>query len=242
MAINQAINHRNPLPALVLIASLFASGSVIAQPACPAVEPPDLSSLLLAPPCDSCAITKAELAELQTLQASRTPDMVAHATADYTRTIERFLAGMNPPITVKSVGAADHLFECAAKTAEDAVDKAKLKFHRTRPYKLPGNGLQVLKRIAADDSPSFPSGHATFGAVTGLVLSQMVPELREAISTRIEDFGFSRLVSGVHFRSDVYAGEISGAAVAAALLANGDFRSQLETAKPDLRKTIGYSQ
>jgi acid phosphatase (class A) len=236
------LTYKNPLPTLILIASLFACGSVAAQPACPAVEPLDLSSVLLAPPCDSCTITKAELAELQALQASRTPEMAAHARADYTRTVERFLAGMNPPIEVKSVGAADRLFECAAKTAEDAVAKAKMKFHRTRPYALPDNGLQVLKRVTADDDPSFPSGHATFGAVTGLVLSDMVPELREKISARIEDFGFSRLVSGVHFRSDVYAGEISGAAAAAALLANGEFRSELEAAKPDLRKALGYSQ
>jgi acid phosphatase (class A) len=237
-----AITNKNPLPALVLIASLLANGFVNAQPACPTVEPLDLSSLLLPPPCDSCDITKAELAELQKLQASRTPDMVTHASDDYKRTVERFLAGMSSPITVTSVGAAEPVFECAAKITEDAVGKAKMKFHRTRPYELPGNGLHVLKSIPPYDDPSFPSAHAAFGMVTGVLLSEMVPELRERISARIEDFGFSRLVSGVHFRSDVYAGELSGAAVAAALLANDAFRSQLEAAKPALRKSIGYSQ
>lgn len=237
-----ATTYKNPLPTLVLIASLFASSAVNAQPACPNIEPVDLSSLLLAPPCDSCEITKAELVELQALQGSRTPEMVAHASADYTRTVERFLAGMSSPIKVDSVGAAEALFKCAAKITEDAVDKAKMKFHRTRPYALPASGLHVLKRVLSTDDPSFPSGHAAFGAVTGLVLSEMVPELRERISARIEDFGFSRLVSGVHFRSDVYAGEISGAATAASLLANNDFRSQIEEAKPALRKAIGYSQ
>jgi acid phosphatase (class A) len=235
-----AITYKNPLPALVLVASLFASGSVDAQPACPNIEPVDLSSLLLTPPCNTCDITKAELAELQALQTSRTPEMVAHASADYTRTVERFLAGMSSPIKVESVGAAEPLFKCAAEITEDAVGKAKMKFHRTRPYELPGNGLQVLKRISSNDDPSFPSGHAAFGAVTGLVLSEMIPEMRERISARIEDFGFSRLVSGVHFRSDVYAGEISGSAVAASLLANDGFRSQLEETKPALRKSIGY--
>lgn len=238
------IKRKNPLlklMAILLVGAFVGRVSVHAQPAasCPNVEPVDLSTLLLPPPCDRCAITRAELAELQSLQKSRTPEMVKHASGDYTRTVERFLAGMSVPIKVDSVGAADALFQCAAKITEDAVGAAKMKFHRTRPYDLPNNGLRVLKKIAANDDPSFPSGHAAFGMVTGLVLDEMAPELRKRISARIEDFGLSRLISGVHFRSDVYAGEVSGAAVAASLLANSDFRAQLEKAKPDLRKSIG---
>ena len=98
----------------------------------------------------------------------------------------------------------------------------------------------MLKPIAANDTPSFPSAHAAFGAVTGLILIEMAPELRERISARIEDFGLSRLISGVHYRSDVYAGEFVGAAIAASLLADRDFRAELEKVKPDLRKAIGH--
>jgi acid phosphatase (class A) len=195
---------------------------------------------LLPPSCDGCAITKAELAELQALQQSRTADMVKHASDDYTRTVERFLAGMTPSITVANVGAADHLFACAADTTEEAIAAAKKKFNRTRPYKLSGNDLQVLKTIKANDAPSYPSGHSAFGTVTGLILIEMAPELRKQISARIEDFGLSRLLSGVHYRSDVYAGEVAGAAVAASLLANRDFRAQLEKVEPDFRKAISH--
>ena len=144
--------------------------------------------------------------------------MVKHASDDYTRTVERFLAGMSPPIVVTNVGAADHLFECATETTESAITAAKAKFNRTRPYRLPNNDLQVLKAIKANDAPSFPSSHSAFGTVTGLILVEMVPELRERISARIKDFALSRLISGVHFRSDVYAGEVAGAAIAASFI------------------------
>jgi acid phosphatase (class A) len=235
-------NHSRSMAfALALLTSPLAVASVRAQPApCPKIEPIDLSTVLLAPPCDTCAITRAELAELQVLQTARTPATVQHASDDYTRTVERFLAGMNMPIVVNNVGAADPLFKCINEMSEDAIQAAKAKFHRTRPYKLPDNGLQVLKEIPANDSFSFPSGHANFGMVTGLVLTSMVPELRERVSARIEDFGLSRLISAVHFRSDVYAGELSGATVAASLFANPDFRAEVVRVTPDVRKAVGY--
>jgi acid phosphatase (class A) len=228
------------LAMLTAVAGLVVCTSAHAQSSCPRIEPVDVASLLLPPPCDACDITKAELAELQALQKSRTPDTVKHASDDYTRTVERFLAGMTPSIMVEKVGAADRLFACAADTTEDAIGAAKAKFNRARPYTLPDNGLQVLKTIPVNDTPSFPSAHAAFGTVAGLILIEMAPELRERISARIEDFGLSRLISGVHYRSDVYAGEFAGAAIAASLLADRDFRAELERAKPDLRKAIGY--
>jgi acid phosphatase (class A) len=235
-------NHIRPIAlALALLTSPLAVASVYAQPApCPKIEPIDLSSVLLAPPCDTCAITLAGLAELQVLQTVRTPATVHHATGDYTRTVERFLAGMDTPIMVENVGAADPLFKCINELSEHAIQAAKAKFHRTRPYNLPNNGLQVLKEIPADDSFSFPSGHANFGMVAGLVLIAMVPELRERVSARIEDFGLSRLISAVHFRSDVFAGELSGAAVAASLFGNADFRAEVVRVTPDARKAVGY--
>jgi len=235
-----SMSHQRSLSILALVASLLVSVPSRAEPmACPNIEPLDLSSLLLAPPCDSCDITKAELVELQQLQKSRTPEMVKHASDDYTRTLDRFLGGIGIPTDAEKMASAQPLFACVAQITEDAVDKAKLKFNRTRPYNLPDNELQVLKAISPHDTSAYPSGHSAFGMVTGLILIETVPELRERILSRIEDFGFSRLISGVHFRSDVYAGEIAGALIAQALFADNGFRSQIEDAKPALRKAAG---
>ena len=49
----------------------------------------------------------------------------------------------------------------------------------------------------------------------------MIPEKKEALYKRIQDYGYSRIVSGARFRSDVYAGNVAGAAIAASLLSNG---------------------
>lgn len=231
--------------AFVLVATFALLSAAAAQqtaPSCPDIGELDVHALLLPPPCDSCVITQAELAELQSLQRARTPAMIAHARADYARTPERFLDGMGIRVAAPALGQAAPLLKCAADVAEGAVDKAKLQFNRTRPYKLPNNGLHPLKKIAANDAPSYPSGHSAFGSVTGLVLAALDPDLRDSFLLRIKDFGYSRLVSGVHYRSDVYAGELVGATAAAMLLRNEDFLKRIDLASPDLRNAIAAAK
>ena len=67
------------------------------------------------------------------------------------------------------------------------------------------------------------------------------PEKKEEIYKRIQDYGYSRLVSGAHFRSDVYAGNIAGAAIAASLLNKDSFRDQLKEVKGEVRKVAEFA-
>jgi hypothetical protein len=48
-----------------------------------------------------------------------------------------------------------------------------------------------------------------------------------------QEIGWDRVVAGVHFPSDVYAGQVLGRALAQALLNNETFREQLELAKKE---------
>jgi acid phosphatase (class A) len=101
--------------------------------------------------------------------------------------------------------------------------------------------LHTLKKLNDRDSTSYPSGHATYGTVVGLVVVEMLPEKKEGIYKRIQDYGYSRLVSGAHFRSDIYAGNVAGAAIAASLLNNEAFRDELKQVKVELRKAVGFA-
>ena len=53
---------------------------------------------------------------------------------------------------------------------------------------------------------------------------------------RMEDFGYSRLVSRVHFRSDVYAGDIAGEIVYGELLKNEEFIKDRDKVKTCFEK------
>src|SRR5262245_20503574 len=78
---------------IVLLCMLINLRTLAADPSCP---DPDvrLPVLLMPPPEQDSALTKAELQELRHLQKLRTPEQVARAMDDDRRTVERFLEGM----------------------------------------------------------------------------------------------------------------------------------------------------
>ena len=210
--------------AFVAFLALFSLSAAAADPSCPDPAVP-LSVLLMPPPKSDSAQTKAELQELLRLQESRTPDQAKHVRDDDHRTLERFLGGIG--IKVESLSAS-------------ANREAKNTFNRTRPYRLPHNNLHTLKKLSDRDSPSYPSAHATYGAVMGMVLAEMIPEKKEELYKRIQDYGYSRIVSGA-LRGDVYAGNVAGAAIAASLLSKEAFRNKLNDVKGELRKAAGLA-
>src|SRR5436853_3788657 len=132
-----------------LIAFIFLTASaraLAADPSCPdpAIR---LSVLLMPPPQQESAHTKAELQELWHLQASRTPDQVLRAKSDDHRTVGRFLDEIGIKVGQLSP-STNHFFDCIADSVREAVHEAKTTFVRTRPYRLPHNNLPVLKKLS----------------------------------------------------------------------------------------------
>jgi acid phosphatase (class A) len=231
-------SHDASFAALALFLAMVTGTPASAAADCVPLEPIPFATLLLPPPANGGEESMAELHELQLLESWRTPAQAEYAKADHDRTLERFLAGMKIALPAKPT-VAMHFFDCVAESAEKAVGDAKRHFNRIRPYKYDNSWLHILKKVAADDSPSYPSGHATYGMVVGLLLADMLPEQKADIMQRIENFGMSRLVSGVHFRSDVYAGEIAGAVIVATFFKDEAFRAEYDKARSDLRKAFG---
>jgi acid phosphatase (class A) len=51
--------------------------------------------------------------------------------------------------------------------------------------------------------------------------------------------GENRIVGGVHYRSDVVAGEIAGSLLAGKILQNQDFRKDYEKSRVEIRNFLG---
>lgn len=197
-----------------------------------------LIKLLSPPPCNECEETKAELKELSQLQDTRTLALEEHAKADIEISLARFLAGAEIKFDTTLLGKCSAFFDKLSKLTHDAADEAKKTFCRTRPYDLPGNTLRPLQQLK--DNPSYPSGHTTFGTFIAAVLSEMLPERREQIYARAADYGRSRLIGGMHYRSDVDAGKALGAALAADEFANDrEFKAAFPGATVCVRDALG---
>lgn len=107
-------------------------------------------------------------------------------------------------------------------------------FKRPRPYLRDEGAICVDRSHELDESPDYPSGHATWGFANALMLAEMAPERSTEILARGRAFGESRVVCGVHSPSAVEAGRTNAAALVAALHASPDFRADFEAARAEV--------
>ena len=56
------------------------------------------------------------------------------------------------------------------------------------------------------DSPSFPSGHTTYGYMGSLLLAVLVPDRYQEMVVRGADYGNDRIIMGAHYAMDVLGG------------------------------------
>jgi membrane-associated phospholipid phosphatase len=82
---------------------------------------------------------------------------------------------------------------------------------------------------------SYPSGHASVAFSLGVVLAELMPEKAQAILTRSSEFAEHRLACGVHFRSDIVAGQQFGTALALRLMEKPAFKAEMDAARAELR-------
>ena len=120
------------------------------------------------------------------------------------------------------------LVERAHAAATAPLRAAKARFARVRPYDA---DERVQPAAAREDTPSYPSGHATRGVLVARVLAALAPARRDALLELGRQVGYDRVIAGVHYPSDVLAGQQLGDAIADALLATPAFRADLEAAR-----------
>jgi hypothetical protein len=70
------------------------------------------------------------------------------------------------------------------------------------------------------DSPSFPSGHTTYGYMGSILLAVLVPERYPEMIARASEYGNDRILMGAHYAMDVLGGRTLSTYDLAHLLAN----------------------
>jgi acid phosphatase (class A) len=237
-------NRENPMrklmTALAFVAlTAFAPVLLHAEDAKPFSDSKEINLLLLLPPPPALNSDqmKAELGEVLTVQVTRTKEMEARAVADATENIWRFADAVNnPKFTAAALPKFAAFFDRVVETEGSVVDPAKDVWKRPRPHLYSD---LVKPVVALSRSGSYPSGHATVGALMGIELANMLPEKRAEIMARAWEFGHNRVVAGIHYASDIEMGRIAGTVIAQTISTHPDFKQEFEAAKAELRAALG---
>jgi acid phosphatase (class A) len=200
-----------------------------------------LGALLAPPPADGSARQLADLGAVLKVQNSRLPETVARAKDDVVVSVFRFADVLGPAFTEANLPKTAALFEAAKHDAKLLAKSGKQYFRRARPFIASSDVHPTVASKPGDAYDSYPSGHATFGYMSAILLAQMVPEKRDALFARGREYGENRVVDGVHYPSDVEAGQIDGTLVAAALIANPEFQKAFAQAKAEVRAALALN-
>jgi len=230
----------------------------------------DAVNLLPPPPEPNSAEQRRDVDGVLQAQRTSTAERMRLAEADAKVDLTRFVDVLGPNFVPDRMPTLLAFFRKVARDTGMVVGIAKDCWERPRPFLAdaqihpPGQMQQetairpgtVVENTAPHDaispcraveptpafSYSYPSGHSTYGAMSAILLANMVPEKRREIFARGWDYGWSRVVGGVHFPTDVESGRIEATAMAALMMQNADFRADLAAARAELRRSLGLSQ
>lgn len=128
----------------------------------------------------------------------------------------------------------------------------RLRAYRGQDYfGRPSHSLDWLRGPSQDlvDSPSYPSGHTTYGYTESMVLALLVPERYQQMVARAAEYGNDRIIVGAHYAMDVLGGRATSLHALAHLLANdpayvGPIRKNpavLDSATAEADKSVGVT-
>lgn len=188
-----------------------------------------IENFIPAAPAEGSNADRADKAETARVIKKRTEASCARAKADAELSPFTAYAGvLGVGFTPEAYPKLAALFGRAGMDTWVAVRDAKALWNRPRP--AAANPAIVTCAPLPKDG-SYPSGHALYSRVTGSILSNLVPAKVRALRARSDQYGYERVIAGVHYASDIKAGQQGGDAVVKALMADTGFRAALEAAR-----------
>jgi len=169
-------------------------------------------------PAAGSAEEAAEVKTLISLQDKRTIEQCDFAQSQNSVSLKSLFVDNNGPLTEKEASQIESAtFKDYAQTGLN-IYLAKKMYNRPRPYDA---HPEVKPCIDHETSMSFPSGHATIARYYANVLSEYFPQRRAAFFKRAAESSANRVIGGVHYPSDVAAGDKFGDTLYALYKQNG---------------------
>ena len=223
----------------------------VAQPAAPAALPMtpkhvlkylspadvDPTTLLAPPPADGSEQQKAEVAEVLRMQQAASKERLDQAVwDDRHESSELWIPTLGPiGFDLTKLPATAAMLDAVMAERDAAADVVKVYYGRRRPWTF-NPDIQVCEAAGKNGSQvrAYPSGHGTLSYAQGIILARLMPSKGQVIMARAEDFAESRMICGVHSRSDIRASAVLGTTIGTLLLHNIAFQPLLDSARAEL--------
>lgn len=201
----------------------------------------DVAERVLGPPPVEGSLADADdVAAIGRRQAQTPAERWAVAEADADTLYDRFSQVVGTPLTRERFPILIQMLNRSERQVSAPIFAAKDVYKRARPYQR----LKLARVCGKDAAPapdpdaqkrtSYPSGHAAYGWTAALVLAQAAPDKAPAILRRGMDYGESRVICGMHFPSDIVAGQLVATAVVERLASSPEFVADLTCAREEL--------
>lgn len=202
----------------------------------------DFSNLLPPPPADGSARDKRDMQTVLELQKEVTPERLARIQADTEQSVYRFAGEVfGPNFTKEWFPLAGAFFDKVRIDSAVGVGPIKQAYKRLRPFQANADVKPPANIAAASQSPTYPSGHSTFGAEAAFLLSMMVPEKKRELFARGWAYGEQRVASGVAYPSDWEGGHVGGAVMVTLMMQKPEFKADFDAVKIEVRKGLGLT-
>ncbi|MFT8549745.1 MAG: phosphatase PAP2 family protein [Acetobacter okinawensis] len=226
----------------LLFVMLICADALISSPTLHAeqIQFPDGRIFLPPPPADS---SHAQAADIQAYEKSRILKnsnrwQLAQNDADLRpeHIIDDFSCAVGFRILPNEVPTLVSVLSIIEKPLEQRISEEKENWQRKRPFVGKNQSICTPDANKLSASFSYPSGHTTWGWLVASILSSALPDRSTYIMQRGRVFGESRIVCGVHWKSDVQAGYMNGGAMFAALQEQPWFAEKIKNIRKELQE------
>lgn len=190
----------------------------------------DLRALLPDPPAPHSPISSGEIEIILAAQSDASPASRRRAIDEDNMKVWLFADALGPSFNAADKPKTAAFIKQIERDSHAISDRAKKVWNRPRPY-IQDPRIKLVTE--GPNSNSYPSGHATRASAWTETLCLLVPEKSDAVRARGRLIGLDRIILGVHFPTDVAAGNALGKAIIEEMQKDPAFQRDLEEARKE---------
>jgi len=183
-----------------------------------------VQAALPAPPVPDSSPDFSELNEILGFQSSRTRADCDRANREGIGNLAHFFGAPDGSLSADEISHWNPLFERVASDIDYFVTREKKFWGRERPY---GEDPGIRPCVPLEKDGSYPSRSATEARAFADILTTLIPAEKTAFLNRADQIANDQVIAGLHFRSDVLAGQELGDAIYQALVQSFAFEQDL---------------